>query len=60
MEKGFKAMKIRCWRPDPMEDVAVVRAVKEAVGDEVEALAEAFRQAVVADLAEPLNLLVGG
>ena len=39
MEKGFKAMKIRCWRPDPMEDVAVVRAVKEAVGDEVEALA---------------------
>jgi D-galactarolactone cycloisomerase len=40
MEKGFKAMKIRCWRPDPMDDVAVVRAVKEAVGDRMEIMVD--------------------
>ena len=40
MEKGFKAMKIRAWRPDPMEDVAAVRAVKEAVGDGMEIMVD--------------------
>jgi L-alanine-DL-glutamate epimerase-like enolase superfamily enzyme len=29
---GFKGMKIRAWRPDPMDDVAACRAIKKAVG----------------------------
>ena len=40
MELGFKAMKIRSWRPDPMEDVAVVRAMKEAVGDRMDIMVD--------------------
>ena len=40
LEKGFRAMKIRAWRPDPMDDVAVVKAVKEAVGDRMEIMVD--------------------
>ena len=40
MELGFKAMKIRSWRPDPMDDVAVVRAMKEAVGDRMDIMVD--------------------
>ncbi len=29
---GFKGMKIRVWRPDPMNDVEVCRLIKEATG----------------------------
>ena len=29
---GFRGMKIRAWRPHPMDDVAACRAIKEAVG----------------------------
>ena len=29
---GFRAVKIRAWRPDPMEDVEVVRLVRQQVG----------------------------
>jgi L-alanine-DL-glutamate epimerase-like enolase superfamily enzyme len=29
---GFKGMKIRAWRPDPMDDVAACRVIKQAVG----------------------------
>ncbi len=29
---GFRGMKIRAWRPNPMDDVAACRAIKEAVG----------------------------
>jgi L-alanine-DL-glutamate epimerase-like enolase superfamily enzyme len=31
---GFRGMKIRAWRPSPMDDVAACRAIKEAVGPE--------------------------
>ncbi len=31
---GFKGMKIRAWRPNPMDDVEVCRLIKEAVGKE--------------------------
>jgi len=40
MEQGFKGMKIRSWRPDPMEDVAVVRAMKKAVGSRMEIMVD--------------------
>ena len=29
---GFKGMKIRAWRPNPMDDVEVCRMIKEATG----------------------------
>ncbi len=29
---GFKGMKIRVWRPDPLDDVEVCRRIKEATG----------------------------
>ena len=29
---GFKGMKIRAWRPNPMDDVEVCRLIKEATG----------------------------
>lgn len=31
---GFRGMKIRAWRPSPMDDVAACRAIKEEVGPE--------------------------
>jgi D-galactarolactone cycloisomerase len=31
-EQGYRAVKIRIWRPDPMEDVETVRLVRELVG----------------------------
>ena len=31
-EKGYRAVKFRVWRPDPMEDVEVVRLIREMVG----------------------------
>jgi D-galactarolactone cycloisomerase len=29
---GYTGMKVRAWRPDPMDDVAACRVIKEAVG----------------------------
>ena len=31
-EKGYRAVKIRSWRPDPMEDVEAVRQIRALVG----------------------------
>ncbi len=31
---GFKGMKIRVWRPDPLDDVEVCRRIKEATGED--------------------------
>ena len=31
-EKGYRAVKFRVWRPDPMEDVEAVRLIRELVG----------------------------
>ena len=31
-EHGYRAVKIRAWRPDPMEDVETVRLIRERVG----------------------------
>jgi mandelate racemase len=35
LKEGFSAVKLRLGRPDPKEDVAAVRAVKKAIGDDV-------------------------
>jgi D-galactarolactone cycloisomerase len=35
METGFRAVKLRLHRPDPLDDLAVVEAVREAAGDEL-------------------------
>lgn len=39
--QGFKAVKLRLHRPDPWEDLAVVEAVREAVGDDLILLVDA-------------------
>ena len=31
-QAGFKGMKIRAWRPNPMDDVAACAVIKQAVG----------------------------
>ena len=38
---GFKAVKLRLHRPDPWDDLAVVSAVRQAVGDELMILVDA-------------------
>lgn len=38
---GFKAVKLRLHRPDPWDDLAVVEAVREAVGEELMILVDA-------------------
>lgn len=40
IERGFKAMKIRFRRPDWRDDVAVVAAVRERVGDRLELMVD--------------------
>jgi L-alanine-DL-glutamate epimerase-like enolase superfamily enzyme len=41
MEEGFKAVKLRFHRPNPWDDVAVVEAVRDAVGDKMMILVDA-------------------
>jgi len=41
MHEGFKAVKLRLHRPDPRDDLAVVEAVRDAVGDEMMILVDA-------------------
>jgi D-galactarolactone cycloisomerase len=38
---GFKAVKLRLHRPDPRDDLAVVKAVRDAVGEDVKILVDA-------------------
>ena len=38
---GFRAMKMRLGKPDPQEDIARVRAVREAIGPDVALMADA-------------------
>jgi L-alanine-DL-glutamate epimerase-like enolase superfamily enzyme len=39
--QGFKAVKLRLHRPNPQDDLAAVRAVREAVGDDLQILVDA-------------------
>ena len=41
MDAGFKAVKLRLHRPDHRDDLAMVEAVREAVGDEMMILVDA-------------------
>ena len=35
-EAGYRAMKVRAWRPRPMDDVEMLAVVREAVGEDFE------------------------
>jgi L-alanine-DL-glutamate epimerase-like enolase superfamily enzyme len=41
MEQGFRAMKLRLGMPNPADDIARVRAVREAIGPDVALMADA-------------------
>ena len=41
MDAGFKAVKLRLHRPDPRDDLAVVEAVRRAVGDDMVIMVDA-------------------
>ncbi|MEJ1975427.1 MAG: mandelate racemase/muconate lactonizing enzyme family protein [Acetobacteraceae bacterium] len=47
LSRGFRAMKLRLGMPDPAEDVARVRAVREVVGPAVALMADANQQMTV-------------
>ena len=40
IDEGFKAVKLRFHRPDPRDDLAVVAAVRDAVGDRIEIMVD--------------------
>jgi D-galactarolactone cycloisomerase len=44
LSHGYKGMKIRAWRPDPMDDVKAVREIKKAVGDKMEIMIDRTAQ----------------
>jgi len=48
LQRGFRAMKMRVGKPTEDEDVARVRAVREAVGPTVQLMADANQQMTVA------------
>jgi len=41
IERGWRILKVKIGRPDPLDDAAVVLALREAVGDEIEIRADA-------------------
>jgi L-alanine-DL-glutamate epimerase-like enolase superfamily enzyme len=41
MEMGFKAVKLRLHRPDPKDDLNVVKSVRDAVGDDLTLMVDA-------------------
>lgn len=41
VERGFRAMKMRLGRPKPSDDVAAVRAVREAIGPDITLMIDA-------------------
>jgi len=41
VEEGFRAIKIKVGRPDPGEDIERVRAVRQAVGDQITLMVDA-------------------
>ena len=41
INKGFKAVKLRLHRPDPLDDLAMVEAVRNEVGDKIMILVDA-------------------
>jgi D-galactarolactone cycloisomerase len=45
--EGFRAVKLRFHRPDPRDDLAVVEAVRDAVGDRLELMVDANQAGVL-------------
>ena len=41
VERGWRILKVKVGRPDPMQDVAAVHAVRKAVGDDIRIRADA-------------------
>ena len=62
LDQGFRSMKVRVGKPDPREDFARVKAVREAVGPDIQLMVDANqsfspKQAVkLGRLLEPLDL----
>ncbi len=58
---GIGGMKVRCWRPRPMDDVDMVGAVRQAVGDDFEIMLDrtAVRPGWVWDYATALEVARG-
>jgi D-galactarolactone cycloisomerase len=46
IEEGFRAVKLRFHHADPREDVAVVRAIREAVGERIDVIVDANQAGV--------------
>jgi L-alanine-DL-glutamate epimerase-like enolase superfamily enzyme len=46
-DEGFRAVKLRFHRPDPHDDLAVVEAVRDAVGDRVDLMIDANQAGVL-------------
>jgi D-galactarolactone cycloisomerase len=47
VEQGFRGIKLRFHRPDPRDDVAVLEAVRDAVGDEIDLMVDANQAGVL-------------
>jgi L-alanine-DL-glutamate epimerase-like enolase superfamily enzyme len=54
LAQGYRAMKMRLGKPDPEEDIARVRAVREAIGPEIALMADANQ-----GLTEPQAIRLG-
>lgn len=47
LEEGFRAIKLRCHNESPFDDIALVRGVREAVGDRMEIMVDANQANVI-------------
>ena len=48
VKQGWRAMKLRLGKPDPLEDVARVRAAREAIGPDIALMVDSNQQLTVA------------
>jgi D-galactarolactone cycloisomerase len=46
VQEGFRAVKLRFHRPDPREDVRVVEAIRDALGDRIDVIVDANQAGV--------------
>jgi L-alanine-DL-glutamate epimerase-like enolase superfamily enzyme len=51
---GFKGMKIRAWRPNPMDDVEVCRLIKDATGKDFHLMFDRTAQMPVSMAGQPV------
>lgn len=58
-ERGFRGVKAKIGYPDPQDDVAVVRAMRRAVGDTVSLMVDYNQSLTPADAIERLHRLDG-